>query len=523
MPEQLPLHQGCSYADLICRAIQRWPDRTVLIDAEGGVSYGELGGRIARMVAAFAAAGLKRGDSLAQISSNRVDALVISSAALMAGVRYSPLHPLGSLEDQTFILEDAAITALVADVPAFAGRGRDLAAAGAGLEQVFTLGPADFGTDILALAADQNEAPLEPVAEAGDVAWLAYTGGTTGRSKGVLLPHRSMVFNALITLAEWQWPREIRLLTATPITHAAGAMIVPVMLRGGTTVMLPGFEPEGFLAALAEHRITATFLVPTMVYVLLDHPALKQTDISNLEMIIYGAAPMSPTRLVEAMEVFGPIFTQLYAQTEAPNTVTCLRMEDHDPARPERLASCGSPLAGIQVAILDDDDNEVAVGEPGEICVRGPLVMDGYWQRPEETAATLRNGWLHTGDMAKRDQDNFYYIVDRAKDMIISGGFNVFPREIEDVLTSHAEVAMAAVIGVPDEKWGEAVKAIIVPRPGTNPSADELIALVRDAKGPVYAPKTVEFADDLPVTPLGKPDKKAIRAAYWGDSERQVH
>ncbi|HJM49666.1 MAG TPA: AMP-binding protein [Alphaproteobacteria bacterium] len=523
MAEQFPLHQGCSYADLICRAIQRWPERTALVDAEGPVSYGELGSRIARMVAAFAAAGLKRGDALAQISSNRVDAVVVSSAALMAGVRYTPLHPLGSLEDQVFILEDGAIGALVADVPAFAGRGRELAAASSALEHVFTIGPADFGRDLLELAASQETAPLRPVAEAGDVAWLAYTGGTTGRSKGVMLPHRSMVFNALITLAEWQWPRQIRLLTATPITHAAGAMIVPVMLRGGSVVMLPGFEPEGFLAAVEEHRISATFLVPTMIYVLLDHPALKETDISSLEMIIYGAAPMSPSRLVEAMEVFGPVFTQLYAQTEAPNTVTCLRMEDHDPARPDLLASCGSPLAGIQVAILDADDNEVAVGEPGEICVRGPLVMDGYWQRPEETAETLRNGWLHTGDMAKRDEDGFYYIVDRSKDMIISGGFNVFPREIEDVLTSHAEVAMAAVIGVPDEKWGEAVKAIVVPRPGASPSAEELVALVRDAKGPVYAPKTVEFADDLPLTALGKPDKKAIRAAFWGDSERQVH
>ncbi|MDP6624612.1 MAG: AMP-binding protein, partial [Alphaproteobacteria bacterium] len=282
MPEQFPLHQGCSYADLICRAIQRWPERTVLVDTEGPVSYRELGSRIARMVAAFAAAGLKRGDALAQISSNRVDAVVVSSAALMAGVRYTPLHPLGSLEDQVFILEDGAIGALVADVPAFAGRGRELAVASPALEHVFTIGPADFGRDILALAAKQQEAALKPVAEATDVAWLAYTGGTTGRSKGVMLPHRSMVFNALITLAEWQWPRQIRLLTATPITHAAGAMIVPVMLRGGSVVMLPGFEPDGFLAAVEEHRISATFLVPTMIYVLLDHPALKETDISSL-------------------------------------------------------------------------------------------------------------------------------------------------------------------------------------------------------------------------------------------------
>jgi fatty-acyl-CoA synthase len=522
VPERPPLYQGCSYADLIARAIQRWPERTALVDGREQVSYRELGERIARMAQVYRQRGLGRGDGLAQIAANRVDAFVASSAAVMCGLRYTPLHPLGSLDDQRFILDDGEITALVADVPAFAGRGRELAAR-AGLDHVLTLGTADFGEDLLALAAAQAPAPLDPVPEEGDIVWLAYTGGTTGRPKGVMLPHRAMVMNALMSLAEWQWPREIRLMAATPITHAVGGMIVPVMLRGGTVVMLPGFEPAAFLQAIESHRITATFLVPTMLYGLLDHPAIRETDLSSLEMVIYGAAPMSPSRLEEALEVFGPVFTQLYAQTEAPNTVTGLRMEDHDPARPERLSSCGSPLAGIQVTLLDEHDREVPVGEVGEICVRGPLVMDGYWKRPEETEKTLRSGWLHTGDMARRDADGFYYIVDRSKDLIISGGFNVFPREVEDVLTGHPDVAMAAVIGVPDEKWGEAVKAIVVPRPGTAPEADELIALVREAKGPVYAPKTVEFTDDLPVTALGKPDKKAIRQRFWGETDRQVH
>jgi fatty-acyl-CoA synthase len=506
MANETLLYQGCSYADLVVR-----------------VTYRELGARVYRTAQVFRECGLQPGDGITQISSNRIDAFVVSSAALINGIRYTPLHPLGSLDDQAFILEDAEISALVADVPAFAQRGQDLAARGPGLKHVFTLGEAAFGEDLLELAKARDPTPLSPIPKQNDLAWIAYTGGTTGRPKGVMLPHRSMVMNALMTLAEWQWPRELRLLTATPITHAAGPLLGPAMLRGGTVVMLPGFDPQSFLAAIVEHRITATFLVPTMIYVLLDHPATRQADLSSLQMVIYGAAPMSPTRLIEAMEVFGSIFTQLYAQTEAPNTVTTLRMEDHDPARPERLGSCGSPLAGIQVAILDENDEEVAVGEVGEICVRGPLVMDGYWKRPEETAQTLRNDWLHTGDMARRDEDNFYYIVDRAKDMIVSGGFNVFPREIEDVLTSHDAVAMAAVIGVPDEKWGESVKAIVVPKPGTSPSAEELIALVRDAKGPVYAPKTVEFVDEMPVTPLGKPDKKAVRQRFWGKQERQVH
>jgi fatty-acyl-CoA synthase len=207
-----------------------------------------------------------------------------------------------------------------------------------------------------------------------------------------------------------------------------------------------------------------------------------------------------------------------------PNCISVLRRRDHDPRRhPERLASCGTPIAGLQVKLLDDDGREVPVGEVGEICCRGPLVMAGYWNKPEETARAFRHGWLHTGDLARRDEDGFLYIVDRSKDMVITGGFNVFPREVEDVLTRHPAVAAAAVLGVPDPKWGEAVKAVVVLKPGASASAEALIAMVRDAKGPVQAPKTVDFVDALPVTGLGKPDKKVLRARYWRGQQRAVH
>jgi len=261
-----------------------------------------------------------------------------------------------------------------------------------------------------------------------------------------------------------------------------------------------------------------------MVYVLLDHPGIAQADLSSLELIIYGASPMSPARLVEAMKRFGPVFMQLYGQSEAPNCITALHKHEHDPEnRPERLASCGTPSGSSQVALLDDDGKEVRVGEVGEICVRGPLVMLGYWNKPEETEKAFRHGWLHTGDMARRDTDGFIYIVDRSKDLIITGGFNVFPREVEDVLTRHPAVAAAAVIGVPDEKWGEAVKAVVVLKAGETVAPEALIALVREHKGPVQAPKSVDFVDALPVTGLGKPDKKALRARYWSGQQRAVH
>ena len=261
-----------------------------------------------------------------------------------------------------------------------------------------------------------------------------------------------------------------------------------------------------------------------MIYVLLDHPGLAAADLASLQLVIYGASPMSPARLQEAIKVFGPVFMQLYAQSEAPNTVCVLRQVDHDPEHhPERLASCGLPMIGNQVKLLDESGAEVPVGAVGEISVRGPLVMIGYWNKPEETAFALRHGWLHTGDMARRDADGFIYIVDRSKDMIISGGFNVFPREVEDVLTQHPAVAGAAVIGVPDEKWGEAVKALVVLKPGAAAAEAELIKLVRDAKGAVQTPKSIEFVEELPVTGLGKLDKKAIRARYWRGQTRSVH
>jgi fatty-acyl-CoA synthase len=224
------------------------------------------------------------------------------------------------------------------------------------------------------------------------------------------------------------------------------------------------------------------------------------------------------------LRVYGQVFMQLYAQSEAPNTVTVLHQHEHDPEHhPERLASCGTPCVGNQVRLLDDDGCEVAEGAVGEICVRGPIVMQGYWNKPEETAQALRHGWLYTGDMARRDADGYLYIVDRSKDMIISGGFNVYPREVEDALSQHPAVASAAVVGVPDAKWGEAVRALVVLRPGAHASAEELMALVRSAKGAVYTPKVIDFVTALPMTGLGKLDKKAIRAGFWQGQGRSVH
>jgi fatty-acyl-CoA synthase len=518
------LYQGCTMGDLYVRAIQRGGDRVAFVLDDQSITYREFGARVSGLVQALKARGLRKGDAIATLSSNRPEAVTVTVAAYLMGLRMTWMHPLASEDDHAYLLEDSGVRTLFVDPGTFSERGLALKNRLPGLQSLLGLGPNAFGEDILATAATHAPGPLQSEAAADDICVLIYTGGTTGKPKGVIHTHRVQVTMVLMELAEWDWPREVRFLAMTPITHAAGAMIAAVLLRSGTFVMSKGFDAQRFFDVVERHRITSTFLVPTMVYVLLDHPGIAQADLSSIELIIYGASPMSPARLTEAIERFGPVFMQLYAQSEAPNTVTVLRQRDHDPQRfAHRLASCGVPIAGNQVKLLDDDGREVPVGEVGEICVRGPLVMAGYWNKPEETARALRHGWLYTGDLARSDEDGFLYIVDRSKDMIISGGFNVYPREIEDVLTAHPAVAAAAVIGVPDEKWGEAVKAVVVLKAGAQAAPEALIALVRERKGVVYAPKSVEFAESLPVTGLGKPDKKALRARYWGAQQRAVH
>ena len=515
------LHSCGTYIDLILRSLRRWPDNIALVDKNNELSYQQLEQRIMSYAATLATLGLKKGDGLAQLASNRADAFVVMAAALLHGIKYTPLHPLGSLEDQIYILVDADINALVIDVPVFAERGVALAERSE-VDHVLTLGPADFGSDLTELAKGQSSDAILPAAQADDIAWVSYTGGTTGQPKGVMMSHQCMASTALISLGEWQWPENIRYLASSPISHAAGFLLAPTFLTGGTSYLIPGFEPNLFLDMVEKYKVNTVFCVPTMLYVLMDSPRTQEVDTSCLETIIYASAPMSPTRLKEALEMFGPIFYQCYGQTESIHLST-LRKEDHDLSKPERLASCGRPPAGMTMELLDEDGKVVAQGQVGEVCVRGPSVMNGYLNKPIETAEALKGDWLHTGDLAYRDEEGFYYLVDRAKDMIISGGFNVYPKEIEDVLTAHPAVSLAAVIGIPDEKWGEAVMAVVVLKEGADVEKDELIALVKDKKGAVQAPKKVEFVDQLPLTGLGKLDKKELRAQYWGDQTRMVN
>jgi fatty-acyl-CoA synthase len=506
-----------SNGDLLVHALSYDLDRPVVHFTDSGraVTAREFRGIVSRYAQALKSLGLPKGTRVGLLSRNRPEVLFVTGALVFVDVVPIAMHPMGSLDDLAYMVEDAHIEALIFDPDHYQEHASQLQARMPHLAHLLALGPTKSGQNLAQLAQQLPPGPLSPLRSAPeDIVRMGYSGGTTGRPKAIMSSARNNATMLQILLTEWEWPSEIRQLICSPLSHGGGAMFMPTMIKRGAMVVLPGFEPGAVLAAIEKYRITCVLLVPTMIYALLDHPARRDHDLSSLQAIYYGASSISPTRLREAIEAFGPIFFQFYGQAEAPMTVCVMKRSEHLTSDLNRLASCGRPVPYVRVALLNDSHMPVPDGEPGEICVQGPLLMSGYLNKPDQTAEAFAGGWLHTGDVAVREGDGFLRIVDRKKDMIVTGGFNVYPREVEDVLSAHPAVAAAAVIGVPDAKWGEAVKAIIVLRDHQDVSASELIRLVRDKKGAVQAPKFVVFTDKIPVTGLGKPDKKLLRAQY---------
>ncbi|NYG57786.1 fatty-acyl-CoA synthase [Nocardioides daedukensis] len=516
------MYDGTHNGDLMVAALKRHRNDPVMYLGDTVLTGGEVAARISQYVQAFEALGAGTGSSSALLALNRPEVLFILGAGQTQGFRRTSLHPLGSLDDHAYVIADAGISTLIIDpVPMFVERALGLLEKVPTLTKVLTIGPvpeelAHIGQDLAAAAASYDPSPLTAALLPPDhIVSITYTGGTTGKPKGVIGTARAMNTMTQIQMSEWEWPDNPRFLMCTPLSHAGAAFFVPTVMKGGCLVVLPKFDPAEVLRTIEEQRITATMLVPSMLYALLDHPDSKTRDLSSLETVYYGASAINPVRLQEAIDRFGPIFAQYYGQSEAPMAITYLGKGDHDTAR---LTSCGRPSAFIRAALLGEDGTPVAQGEPGEICVSGPLLAGGYWNLPDETAATFRDGWMHTGDVAREDEDGFWFIVDRTKDMIVTGGFNVFPREVEDVVAEHAAVAQVAVIGTPHEKFGEAVTALVVLRDGaelTDAVTAEIQAAVKERKGAVQAPKQVIAVDSIPLTGLGKPDKKALRARFW--------
>ncbi len=523
-PEKL--YQQPLMPHLLVEGLNRYNDEPCLYLGDKVASYRDVREQTSQLVQALQSKGLAVGSRVAVISANRPEVLSNIAAMQLTGCIGTPLHPLGSLDDHAYVLEAAEIDTLIFDPTVFSEIASALQEKVPQLKNLLAFGPTEVGEDYLALAAGFEPQPLQaPDIGPEDIASVMFTGGTTGKPKGVMSPHRVSATMTQIQMAEWEFPEELRMLIATPLSHAAAAFFIPVLQNGGAFYVMQGFGIDDFFDMVRDHKITCTMLVPVMLYFLLDSPRATDGSMDSMETIFYGASPMSPARLKEGLEKWGQIFYQFFGQSECPMVIANMRRADHDLNKPERLASCGRPTPWVNVALLDADCNPVAPGEPGEICVRGPLIMKGYKDMPEQTAEAFAGDWMHTGDVGRLDEDGFLYIVDRTKDMIVTGGFNVFPREVEDVIATHESVGQVAVVGVPDEQWGEAVKAVVVPKPGIEGSdelAAEIQALVKDKKGSVQAPKSVDFVASIPLTPVGKPDKKAVRAQYWEGNERGV-
>lgn len=504
------------------------PDRELVVSDGASVRFGEARDRSLALAAALHASGFALGDPVAVLAPNEASGFVAMLGLWRAGGSWVPLNHLNAPQANVDFLNDVGCRWLLVH-ERFAGLAAQVRAAVPSLEYVVSLGDAFPGavawSDFLARGTG-HEVPdwSDPFGAPEARCALWPTGGTTGRSKAVVWTNR--VWSALNDLATRHWPaveRPVNLMVA-PITHAAGVMGVLLASVGATVVIRPGFDADDVLDQIERRRVTHMFLPPTAYYALLTAQQERPRDVSSLAMLLIAAAPVSPDKLRQGVEVFGPCVAQCWGQGEAPFLMTYLSPEELAAAAASgdraRLASCGRPTFSCQVATMDDAGALLAPGEVGELVVRGQLVTPGYLGRPDATAEVRERGWHHTGDVGRIDEQGYVSILDRKKDMVISGGFNVYPAEVEAAILTLPGVRECAVIGVPHDHWGEVVTAIVV---AADEDADRIVAHAKAALGPVKAPKLVRFVDELPRTPVGKTDKKALRAEYWQGLERAVN
>jgi acyl-CoA synthetase (AMP-forming)/AMP-acid ligase II len=513
----------------IRRIVQQNRDGRATSFGERTQSWGALEARVARLAGGFRSLGLEAGERVAILALNSDRYLEYFVAVPWAGGVLVPLNIRWSAAENIYSLNDCGANLLLID-DAFLKLAPAILAEVPSIRAAIHLGDGEAPAGMIGYEALIERSP--PVADAGrageDLAGIFYTGGTTGFPKGVMLPHRGLWASAAAMIADIDITRDTVYLHAAPMFHLAdGAMSMAVLLAGGSHVMIPAFNPEAVLAAAARHRVSHLLLVPTMIHMTVTHPKLAEADLSSVRYLLYGASPIPEALLLQAMRALPRCrFIQAYGQTELSPVATILPWDYHTLEGPKagKLASAGRAAMCCELEVVDAAGVEVPRGTVGEIRVRGPNTMLGYWNKPKETAAALRQGWVYTGDAARMDDEGFVYIVDRVKDMIVSGGENVYSAEVENEVAKHPAVAQCAVIGIPHETWGEAVHAIIILKPGERAAAEDIIAHCHSLIAGYKCPRSIEFrTEPLPLSGAGKVLKRELRKPYWEGRSRQVN
>jgi len=509
------------FIDYFFRSVQQWPDRVCLVDATGERSYARVQDAAWAFAHALRAQGIGPGTRVALYGVNSSDLMESVLGILSAECVWVPINARNTAVEAAQYLNRLGVDVLLysQSVAASVEQLHEL------IDSKLRCFPVDAELRLSWIDPGSTQPLPQSAVDFNRPVSIMSSGGTTGSPKGILLTEGS--WSMSVATLEAHYPEEFPVcLVAAPISHAAGTLALSLFGRGTKFVILPSFEPRGVMQAIQTHRVTQLFLPPTAVYMMLADPAHVEYDYSSLRHFMYAGAPMSTQKLREAVQAFGPILTQFYGQMECPTAITCLTADHHsqaldDPEKAKWLFSAGQPTKYVRVEFMDPDGNLLPVGERGEIVVRSQVVFSGY-VGAAESASNQSDGWHHTGDIGYRDAEGFVYIVDRLRDVIISGGFNVYPTEVEQVILSHRSVRDCAVVGAPDEKWGEAVTAVVELKDGQSLTEDELIGFCRQSLSGVKAPKSVLFVDALPRSPVGKVLRRAVRDGFWQDRSRKI-
>ncbi len=516
--------------DFFDKAVAAAPERVAFIADEARYTYRDFQSYATRIACGIVERGLTEAGRIAVYSPNDVDAFACVLASFRANATWVPINARNALEANIDFMNLTECEWLFYH-STFAGNVAKIRAEVPTLKHLVCIDACD--REIASLEAFMQATTLTAIPDIHydphRMATILGTGGTTGRSKGIMWDN--LTWATLIAetgLSIGLSPQPPVHLCVAPMTHAAGILTFMLTPQAPTNVVLDKIEPLEIMQAIERHRVTHLFLPPTALYAMLAHPRVREFDYSSLTHFLIAASPVAPDKLAEAVQIFGPCMCQCYGQVEAPMLITYLPPAElaaavHEPALRHRLKSCGKPCSLSLMGIMDDDGRLLPRGERGEVVVRGSLVAPCYYKNPQGTAEAHQFGWHHTGDVAYWDEDGYVYIVDRKKDMIITGGFNVFSAEVEAAINGHPAVENCAVIGVPDAKWGEAVTAIVLLRPGKTATDIEIVEFAKQRLGGVKAPKNVEFWPELPRSPVGKVLKTEIRKKFWANAERAVN